>query len=228
MTKGDNDVAATDTISISAAGGVAGVNHGTITGSDMTASSGLGSTHASDTVIAGGTAEGIYSAAGGVAGVNVREDKTEAGEGLIEKVSSTSAVRSDNIDKDGATKTHGLGGVAGINDGRITDAEAHGATNTLFGLRSDGEAWDENVGGITGVNYGALDGVYNESAVAGKTNVGGVAGKNEIRGETQATIENAVNAGPVFSRGGAMPPQTRAASRVRTTAKSPADATPTK
>ena len=191
---GKNDTATGD-ISISAAGGVAGVNLGAITGSDRTDASGIGSTHASDTVIAGGSAEGIYSAAGGVAGAN---------EGLIEKVSSTSAVRSANVDAtdDKKVDTHGLGGVAGINDGTITDAEAHGATNTLFGLRAGGTAWDANVGGVAGVNYGKLDGVYNESAVAGKTNVGGVVGKNEIRGETQATINNAVNAGPVFSRGG--------------------------
>ena len=187
-----SDVNVGENVTIGAAGGIVGVNNGTIENSS-----------ASDTVIAGeraGTDDNFMTVAGGVAGIN------QSGGGMIMSVTSTSAVLTDMpSDTNDKSITHGLGGIVGVNEGMIWDVAAFGATNGTYGALLNPS--NEYVGGIAGVNYGWLLRAYNEAAVIGASNVGGIAGKNEDRVGLKETpllgdvgfINNSVNAGSVTS-----------------------------
>ena len=187
-----SDVNVGENVTIGAAGGIVGVNNGTIENSS-----------ASDTVIAGeraGTDDNFMTVAGGVAGIN------QSSGGMIMSVTSTSAVLTDMpSDTNDKSITHGLGGIVGVNEGMIWDVAAFGATNGTYGALLNPS--NEYVGGIAGVNYGWLLRAYNEAAVIGASNVGGIAGKNEDRVGLKETpllggvgfINNSVNAGSVTS-----------------------------
>ncbi len=187
-----SDVKVGENVTIGAAGGIVGVNNGTIENSS-----------ASDTVIAGErdeTDDNFMTVAGGVAGIN------QSGGGMIMSVTSTSAVLTDMpSDTNDKSITHGLGGIVGVNEGMIWDVAAFGATNGTYGALLIPS--NEYVGGIAGVNYGWLLRAYNEAAVIGASNVGGIAGKNEDRVGLKETpllgnvgfINNSVNAGSVTS-----------------------------
>ena len=187
-----SDVEVGENVTIGAAGGIVGVNNGTIENSS-----------ASDTVIAGERAEtddNFMTVAGGVAGIN------QSGGGMIMSVTSTSAVLTDMpSNTNDKSITHGLGGIVGVNEGMIWDVAAFGATNGTYGALLNPS--NEYVGGIAGVNYGWLLRAYNEAAVIGASNVGGIAGKNEDRVGLKETpllgdvgfINNSVNAGSVTS-----------------------------
>ena len=187
-----SDVKVGENVTIGAAGGIVGVNNGTIENSS-----------ASDTVIAGErdeTDDNFMTVAGGVAGIN------QSGGGMIMSVTSTSSVLTDMpSDTNDKSITHGLGGIVGVNEGMIWDVAAFGATNGTYGALLIPS--NEYVGGIAGVNYGWLLRAYNEAAVIGASNVGGIAGKNEDRVGLKETpllgdvgfINNSVNAGSVTS-----------------------------
>ena len=188
-------------ITVGAAGGIAGINAGTITNS-----------HVSDTVIAGepGNTTGteLMTVAGGVVGINqgngasIGDFATYWLKGAPD-VTSTSAVLT-NVLENKNSNLHGLGGIAGINENGITNVAAFGVTNGTYGSQSNKS--NEYVGGIAGVNYFAIVGAYNESVVTGSSSIGGIAGKNDYRNDlaqeyqgfyTGAEINNSVNAGSV-------------------------------
>ena len=188
-------------ITVGAAGGIAGINAGTITNS-----------HVSDTVIAGepGNTMGteLMTVAGGVVGINqgngasIGDFATYWLKGAPD-VTSTSAVLT-NVLENKNSNLHGLGGIAGINENGITNVAAFGVTNGTYGSQSNKS--NEYVGGIAGVNYFAIVGAYNESVVTGSSSIGGIAGKNDYRNDlaqeyqgfyTGAEINNSVNAGSV-------------------------------
>lgn len=188
-------------ITVGAAGGIAGINAGTITNS-----------HVSDTVIAGepGNTTGteLMTVAGGVVGINqgngasIGDFATYWLKGAPD-VTSSSAVLT-NVLENKNSNLHGLGGIAGINENGITNVAAFGVTNGTYGSQSNKS--NEYVGGIAGVNYFAIVGAYNESVVTGSSSIGGIAGKNDYRNDlaqeyqgfyTGAEINNSVNAGSV-------------------------------
>ena len=186
-------------IEVGAAGGIAGVNLGTIE-----------EVNVSDTVIAGENADitADMTVAGGVAGINYGKNAL-IGEYILPfyrtddpGVISNSAV----LTKPGNTTgiMHGLGGIAGINEQGISNVAALGVTNGSYGMTNSQS--NEYVGGIVGVNYFGVSGVYNESVVIGASNVGGIAGKNDFRQDlyednpgiyTGGSIDDTVNAGSV-------------------------------
>ena len=132
-------------------GGLAGTNEGTITADDSS-------------LVNYGQITGTTNA-GGIAGTNTNT-------GIIENINS-----SLNLNAQGAAQY--FGGVAGKNDGRITNAVYSG---TLTAENA------QYVGGITGWNTttGILEGaeeqesvIGNEGIVTGGSYVGGIAGKND-------------------------------------------------
>ena len=164
---------------VGAAGGIVGLNKGTI--SDITVS---------DSIIAGSSGEGILAGnilatAGGISGIN---------EGSISNVTADSAITANEAD------TYSLGGIAGYNsqNGKIDNAFNTGVTHGEYG---DGNITSNSVGGIVGVNVGNVRNVFNSSDVTGGDYVGGVVGYNSVFGEVAETgkISNAVNAGDIFS-----------------------------
>ncbi len=200
ITKGESTGSEAGTeIKVGAAGGIAGVNLGTIE-----------EVNVSDTVIAGENADttAAMTVAGGVAGINYGKNAL-IGEYILPfyrtddpGVISNSAV----LTKPGNTKNimHGLGGIAGINEQGISNVAALGVTNGSYGMSNSQS--NEYVGGIVGVNYFGVSGVYNESVVIGASNVGGIAGKNDFRQDlyednpgiyTGGSIDDTVNAGSV-------------------------------
>lgn len=176
------------TVYVGAAGGITGVNSGTIT-----------NVHASDTVIASegdakeyDSGKTYMTVAGGVAGINKADPDTAMGmigawdTNVPAGVLSTSAVITDTS-VETSTIMHGLGGIAGINESAIYNVAAFGATNGSYGAK--GASTNEYVGGIMGINYSPyVYGAYNESTVTGASNVGGIAGKNDIREDFAGTI----------------------------------------
>lgn len=163
------------TVKVGAAGGIAGVNAGTISNAS-----------ASDAVTAADDGEndaGILSTAGGIAGIN----KTGA---EISDSSSDSAVNAS------AGSTYGLGGIAGVNDGTLSNVDSLGVTTGIYEVGSHntaiGTQYSDNVGGIAGRNSGTVSEAYNESIVSGHDNVGGILGKN-----TGKNVENVSNAARV-------------------------------
>ena len=186
--KGAGEGEAGRIVHVGAAGGITGVNSGTIT-----------NVHASDTVIASEGDDNEYESnktymtvAGGVAGINKADPDTAMGmigawdTNVPAGVLSTSAVITDTS-VETSTIMHGLGGIAGINESAIYNVAAFGATNGSYGAK--GASTNEYVGGIMGINYSPyVYGAYNESTVTGASNVGGIAGKNDIRKDFAGTI----------------------------------------
>ena len=159
-----------------AAGGVAGVNYGTINHID-----------ASDLVAANGT----NVTAGGLVGVNaglLGEDFDTGTERPGDVTTSVVVTDSGVTTGSNGGGAHSLGGVVGVNteDGKVTLADSMGTTSALYA--PDTYNVDKNTGGIAGVNYGTMISLYNESIVTGSSNTGGVAGTNTGK------MENAINA----------------------------------
>ena len=165
------------------AGAVAGVNNGgtvenvttfgntvTIQGVNGTVGGIVGqNSGAVDDVEAIGSVIANGGAAGGLVGTN--DDKA-----VINNSYSNSAVTSGT-----GTSENGLGGVVGVNNGKVSLVDSLGVTN---GANSS------QVGGIIGVNNGTMNSGYNESIVSGKNNVGGIIGVNNKGNE----VTNVVNA----------------------------------
>ena len=175
-----------NTVKVGAAGGIAGINYGSI--SDI---------FASDSVIAGDSGTGdssILATAGGIAGVN---------EGRIDDVTADSAITANE------DTTYSLGGIAGVNrnndnnNGTISNAYNTGVVHGEYG---DGNITSNSVGGIAGVNTGSISNVYNSADITGGNYVGGIVGYNYDKGTLDAEqnkisgqISNAVNAGDILA-----------------------------
>lgn len=182
-TEMSGDEAAT-TVKVGAAGGIAGVN--AETGEISNAS-------ASDAVTAADDGEndaGILSTAGGIAGIN--EEKA-----VISNSSSDSAVNAS------AGSTYGLGGIAGVNAGTLSNVDSLGVTTGIYEVGSHnttiGTQYSDNVGGIAGKNSGTVSEAYNESIVSGRDNVGGILGVNTaVAAEgKESPVQNVSNAARV-------------------------------
>ena len=166
---------------VSYAGGIVGTNEGSITGA-----SAVGTATQSSTVTAGSP----EAAAGGIAGLNTNK-------GTISTSTSNSAV---NASEGNATA---LGGVAGVNEGALSNVDSLGVTTGLYKLEGHNSTkenqYSDNVGGIAGTNSGSISNAYNESIVSGRDNVGGIIGTNE----SGTTVENVSNAASVTGEAGA-------------------------
>lgn len=170
-TKMSGDTADT-TVKVGAAGGIAGVNAGTIDNAS-----------ASDAVTAAAGTDGALSTAGGIAGIN--EEKA-----VISNSSSDSAVNAS------AGRTYGLGGIAGVNAGTLSNVDSLGVTTGIYEVGDHNldidTQYSDNVGGIAGRNSGTVSEAYNESIVSGRDNVGGILGVN-----TGASVTDVSNAARV-------------------------------
>lgn len=136
----------------------------------------------------------VYSYSGGVVGINAGTVSkcavTSSGKVLAQRYTDASLVVA-------GTNNSNLGGVVGYNMQNATVSES-----SFSGIRVHG---DENVGGIVGLNAGAVtdcyaEGVYNDTTkivayVGGRINVGGIVGKSEATG----TVTNCFNTANVFS-----------------------------
>lgn len=162
-------------INVGAAGGIAGINTGTVDDVETTGS-----------VVAGNAADssGALSTAGGIVGINQSDAK-------VNNSYSDSAVTAS------AGSTYGLGGVAGVNFGTLSQVDSLGVTRGLY-IDKEGryQAQSGQVGGIAGINTGTIDSGYNESVVNGSYEVGGIAGINN-----GGTIINVVNAANITGDG---------------------------
>lgn len=175
IAKGSQNSTVVDSKHVGAAGGIAGVNAGTIDNAS-----------ASDAVTAaddGLDNTSILSTAGGIAGVNQKD---------IRNSSSNSAVNAS------AGSTYGLGGITGVNtvNGKLSNVDSLGVTTGIYEVGSHntaiGTQYSDNVGGIAGRNSGTISEAYNESIVSGRDNVGGILGVN-----TGKSVENVSNAARV-------------------------------
>lgn len=155
-----------------AVGGIAGINAGIIDNAS-----------ASDAVTDKGSSD-----AGGIAGIN----KTGA---EISDSSSNSAVNS--AVNASAGSTNALGGIAGVNDGTLSNVDSLGVTTGIY--KGTSTRYSDNVGGIAGRNSGKVSNAYNESIVSGRDNVGGILGVNTAaaaEGE-ESPVQNVSNAARV-------------------------------
>ena len=163
-------------IHVGAAGGIAGINTGTVDDVETTGS-----------VVAGNAADssGALSTAGGIVGINQSDAK-------VNNSYSDSAVTAS------AGSTYGLGGVAGVNFGTLSQVDSLGVTRGLYYIDKAGsyQAQSGQVGGIAGINTGTINSGYNESVVNGSYEVGGIAGINN-----GGTITNVVNAANITGDG---------------------------
>ena len=178
------------------AGAVAGVNHGTLSnvtafGNVVQSEGYAGSitgenTGTIDNASAIGTATAANAedesrtpaTAGGIAGIN--QNGAE-----IKNSTSNSAV---NASKGNAAA---LGGVAGVNEGALSNVDSLGVTTGVYKVEGEDTLYSNNVGGIAGKNSGTVENAYNESIVSGRDNVGGILGENS--GKNVSNVANASN-----------------------------------
>ena len=183
----------------STAGGIAGVNNGTI--ENITA---FGNTV---------TVTGDSGNAGGIAGTNsgtvddvessgsvIAEDDNAFVGGLV-GTNKSGATVNNSYSNSAVTSTSGtdagLGGVVGVNQGTVSLVDSLGVTNGTNSTK---------VGGVIGINSGTLSSAYNESIVNGYSNVGGIIGDNNGSYDdtdtwTGGIVENVVNATGVTGTG---------------------------
>lgn len=162
-------------INVGAAGGIAGINTGTVDDVETTGS-----------VVAGNAANnsGALSTAGGIVGIN------QSGAEVKNSYSDSAVTAS-------AGSTYGLGGVAGVNFGTLSQVDSLGVTRGLYKDKTGQYvAQSGQVGGIAGINTGTINSGYNESVVNGSYEVGGIAGINN-----GGTITNVVNAANITGDG---------------------------
>lgn len=153
------------------AGGIVGVNYGTIedtTATNVVQSSGSGA-----------------SILGGVAGSN---------SGKIQNTESNSAITASN------GNANAMGGIVGNNskDGNLQNVTSQGVVTGLYNTLQNSSGvsgkyiYANNVGGIAGNNAGTINETYNDSIVSGFENVGGIVGNNT------GTANNLANATYVY------------------------------
>ena len=173
-------------------GGLAAINHGTISDSHVTGLvAGVEVTENSETggtsiVGLGGTAGGL---AGGNAGTIVRSYSTASVEGDI--AGGLAGINQGQISRSYATGSalgkSGVGGLAGNNQGQISRSYA---TGIVFG--------ESKVGGLAGYNNGGLiGGSYASGRVSGEKDAGALAGYNSgtIRNSFGDTVTSCRNSG---------------------------------
>lgn len=176
------------TVNVGAAGGIAGVNTGTI--DNVTVS---GTATAAD----GEEGNTALSTAGGIAGIN------QAGAEISDSTSN-SAVNAS------AESTYALGGVTGVNAGKLNNVDSLGVTTGLYKLEGHNSTkenqYSDNVGGIAGINQagGTVESAYNESIVSGRNNVGGILGVNHavVEEGEDSLVSNVANASSVTGEAG--------------------------
>lgn len=181
----------TGTIKARIGGGtIVGYNKGTV---EMCTSEGcLGAWNSKET----GKSTSNYSYGGGIVGINAGSVTKCAVQGsgklLAQRITNEGSI------VEGTTNAN-IGGIAGYNMANGTIGECYFA-----GIRVHG---DENVGGIAGLNAGAISDCYVAGAysstttiytyVGGRTNVGGLVGKTE----TGSTVANCFVTANVYAYG---------------------------
>lgn len=175
-------------VHVGAAGGIAGVNYGIIDNA-----SAVGTATAADAE----DGSDALSTAGGIAGINMYDENINKDGGIISNSTSNSAVNAS------AESTYALGGVAGVNAGKLDNVDSLGVTTGLYKLEGHNSTkenqYSDNVGGIVGTNSGTVTNAYNESIVSGRDNVGGILGVNTAtaaEGE-DSPVSNVANASRV-------------------------------
>ncbi len=182
----------TGTIKASIAGGViVGLNYGKI---EMCVGNGcFGAWNSKET----GKSLSNYSYGGAIVGINAGQvlKCTVNGSGKVLAQRYTNEADAQNA---AGTNNANIGGIAGYNTQGATISECY-----FSGVRVHG---DENVGGIVGLNAGAISDCYVEGItqstniltyIGGRTNVGGIVGKLEATG----TVENCYSTANVFAYG---------------------------
>ena len=152
---------------VGAAGGVVGINSGTIDNAR------------GDDIVTAGISKDSNTAvttAGGITGIN---------NGTVKNSFTNSAVVAI------AENTYAIGGIAGTSSKTLDNVGSFGATVGIY--KGDTPNYSDNVGGVVGINDGDLSKAYNESIVSGRNFVGGLIGVN--KGEK--TVTNIVNASTV-------------------------------
>ncbi|MBR3803747.1 MAG: InlB B-repeat-containing protein [Clostridia bacterium] len=182
----------TGTIKASIAGGViVGLNYGKI---EMCTGNGcLGAWNAKET----GKSLSNYSYGGAIVGINAGQVLKCAVNGSGKVLAQRFTNETDATNSAG-TNNSNIGGIAGYNLAGASISECY-----FSGVRVHG---DENVGGIAGLNAGAITDCYVEGIVqstniltyiGGRTNVGGIVGKTESTG----TVENCYSTANVYAYG---------------------------
>lgn len=182
------------------AGAVAGVNNGSI--SNVTA---FGNVVQSEGYAGGITGENTgtidnASAIGTATAANAEdESRTPATAGGIAGINQNGAEIKNSTSNSAVNASKGnaaaLGGVAGVNAGKLDNVDSLGVTTGLYKLEGHNSTkenqYSDNVGGIAGTNSGTVTNVYNESIVSGRNNVGGILGENS--GKNVSNVANASN-----------------------------------
>ena len=162
---------------IGAAGGITGVNYGKIDNA-----SAIGTATAANAA----DESGALSTAGGIVGIN------QAGAEISDSTSNSAVDAS-------AESTYALGGVVGVNAGKLENVDSLGVTTGVY--KGNTMQYSDNVGGIAGINQtgGTVENVYNESIVSGRDNVGGILGVNHAAVEEgkDSLVSNVANASSV-------------------------------
>ena len=168
---------------ISSAGGITGINNGTIRNASVN--------DAVATSVANSGTKNSF--AGGIAGVNTAD---------AAKIDN-SVANSDITSTEGA---HALGGVVGINSKNavVDTVRSLGIVNGTYSVGNNNVISD-NVGGIAGINEGGaqITKAYNVAHVSGGSNVGGIVGKL-VGSNTNTTadkydLQEVVSAGDIYS-----------------------------
>ncbi len=182
----------TGVVKASIAGGViVGLNYGKI--ESCTTSGCLGAYNSKET----GKSLSNYSYGGVIVGINagqvVKCAVNDGGKALAQRFTN----ESEAVNAAGTNNVN-IGGIAGYNMANASISECYFSGIRVFG--------DENVGGIAGLNAGAISDCYVEGIVqstniltyvGGRTNVGGVVGKLESTG----TVANCYSTANVFAYG---------------------------
>ena len=109
-------------------------------------------------------------------------------QGLFGLIGESGEVKNIRLENGGFYGNEFVGGVAGENDGTITNCYN---TGSVSGTRL-------YVGGIAGTNYGTIANCYNTGSVSGTRHyVGGVVGANYASDSGMATVTNCYNTGAV-------------------------------
>ena len=176
------------------AGAVAGVNNGSI--SNVTA---FGNVVQSEGYAGGITGENTgtidnASAIGTATAANAEdESRTPATAGGIAGINQNGAEIKNSTSNSAVNASKGnaaaLGGVAGVNVGKLDNVDSLGVTTGVY--KGSETQYSDNVGGIAGTNSGKVENAYNESIVSGRNNVGGILGENS--GKNVSNVANASN-----------------------------------
>ena len=184
------------------AGAVAGVNHGTL--SNVTA---FGNVVQSEGYAGGITGENTgtidnASAIGTATAANAEdESRTPATAGGIAGINQNGAEIKNSTSNSAVNASKGnaaaLGGVAGVNEGALSNVDSLGVTTGVYKVEGEDTLYSNNVGGIAGKNSGTVENAYNESIVSGRDNVGGILGTNTVVEGKDNLVSNVANASSV-------------------------------